>query len=240
MSSAALVAFGCYQQEMDGAARHGMARGIAGMHDRQERKRKASGNEATVVPLAAAKGGIMARQGAPTREQEVIRSVLPRVRQVVRMVVRADAEADDIVNICLLEILKALPSYRAEGSLEAWAGSITYRVVMRHLKGRRLRERTVALEPEIEVPSDAGPDDDMRRLALRERLLAHLAALPLERRLTIVLRLAFGHSVDEVAELTGAPRNTVRDRIRVALRELRVRLAGDQVVTELMAEKSDD
>ena len=40
----------------------------------------------------------------------------------------------------------------------------------------------------------------------------------------------------EVAELTGVPLNTARDRIRVALRELRQSISGDPEFTELIGE----
>jgi len=43
-----------------------------------------------------------------------------------------------------------------------------------------------------------------------------------------VLRLIFGHSIEEIAQLTGSPVNTVRGRLRVGLKEIRQDLAGQR------------
>ena len=67
--------------------------------------------------------------------------------------------------------------------------------------------------------------------------MKHLSKLPEKRRHTLVLRLAYGYSVAEVAAITDAPVNTVRDRIRVGLKELRQSIARDPAADELMGGK---
>ena len=65
----------------------------------------------------------------------------------------------------------------------------------------------------------------------------HLAKLPDKRRSALVLRVLYGYSVAEVAEMTDAPLNTVRDRIRVGLRELRSSIVADPASAELFGRK---
>jgi DNA-directed RNA polymerase specialized sigma24 family protein len=43
----------------------------------------------------------------------------------------------------------------------------------------------------------------------------------------VVLHHVQGYGIVEVAEMTGAPVNTVRDRLRVGRRQLRKRILGD-------------
>ena len=65
------------------------------------------------------------------------------------------------------------------------------------------------------------PERELTTRLARDRVATALARLPEERRTTLVLRLIFGHSIAEIAELTGVPSNTVRGRIRTGLKELR-------------------
>ncbi len=65
------------------------------------------------------------------------------------------------------------------------------------------------------------PEQETSRKRLREKLALTLEKLPAERRKTLVLRLVFGHSIAEIANLTNVPINTVRSRLRTGLRELR-------------------
>ena len=53
---------------------------------------------------------------------------------------------------------------------------------------------------------------------------------------TIVLRLALGHSIDEIAVITTAPINTVRSRLRLAKEALRSRIEADPRWAELWDE----
>ena len=48
-----------------------------------------------------------------------------------------------------------------------------------------------------------------------------------------MLRLALGHSVEEIASITKAPLNTVRSRLRLAKEALRTRIGNDPRWAEL-------
>jgi RNA polymerase sigma-70 factor (ECF subfamily) len=166
--------------------------------------------------------------------RRLLERIGPRVRHTVRLLVGRDGEVEDYTHACFVAILENLGKYRGTGPLEAWAGQLTYRVLMRQLKRRRRSERTVTL-----VAEDAGivsttPEREATRRSRHEMWSAHLGRLPEKRREALVLRLVHGYSVAEVARITEAPLNTVRDRIRVGLRELRRSLAADPAATELL------
>ena len=92
---------------------------------------------------------------------------------------------------------------------------------MRGLKRLRRSQRTVLLNPDAELVSKSRPDDRMMRSQVLTTLDQHLDRLAPKPRAAFVLRVVLGHSVPEVAEITGARINTVRDRLRVADRERR-------------------
>ncbi len=172
-----------------------------------------------------------------TVAEQLMSRLAPRVRHAVFLAIGRDEEADDITHICLVEILENLQQYKGTGTLEAWAGRLSYRVIMRHLSRRRRTERTVSLVPEETGVSVLNPEQESAHRHLGRRLAHHLQKLPKERRMALVFRLIYQHSVAEVAEMTGAPINTVRDRIRVGLKELRQSILRDSGVREFLGEK---
>jgi RNA polymerase sigma factor (sigma-70 family) len=58
----------------------------------------------------------------------------------------------------------------------------------------------------------------------------YLARLSEDRRTVLVLRHVLGHSVDEIAELTGVSRNTVKDRLLTARQEFRRMVRRGRVI----------
>jgi RNA polymerase sigma-70 factor (ECF subfamily) len=173
-----------------------------------------------------------------TADRDAARRLLerigPRVRHTVRLLVGRDDEVEDYTHTCFLAILENLGKYKGTGPLEAWAGQLTYRVLMRQLKRRRRSERFVTLVAEETGAATSNPERETARRSRADLWSAHLHKLPEKRRETLVLRLVYGYSVAEVAGLTGAPLNTVRDRIRVGLKELRQSLAVDPAAAELV------
>lgn len=199
----------------------------------RKRKKRDNDNEDRNSNLSLLEDIKLARSAKNNRKaaETIIKRLAPKVQQAVYLAVGYDQEADDLINICLMQILENLNHYKGVGPLEAWAGRLTYRVLMRQLSRRRRSERTVSLipdEPVIEITSN--PEKKIAITQLRERLISHLQKLPEERRITLILRLIHQYSVSEVAELTEAPVNTVRDRIRVGLKEMRKYILNDKEV----------
>jgi RNA polymerase sigma-70 factor (ECF subfamily) len=179
-------------------------------------------------------------QKDPVATQQLINRIAPRVRQTVYLAVGPDQEADDLTHVCLIEILENLGGYKGTGSIDAWAGRLAYRVLMRQLSRRRREERTVAVTPfEVGITS-RDPEFESTRYRLRNTLTTHLQKLPEKRRMTLILRLAYQYSVAEVAETMGVPINTARDRIRVGLKELRKSLLRDPQAREFLKGNSDE
>jgi len=97
-------------------------------------------------------------------------------------------------------------------------------------KGRR-REKLAA---EIWEPARAvrGIDDEASVKRLRVRLASLLQKISPERRTAVTLHHVQGYDLAEISDMTGAPVNTVRDRLRVGRKQLRKHIMRDPMLRE--------
>ncbi len=155
--------------------------------------------------------------------EAVVARLVPRVRNLVRYLVRGDAEADDLAQEALVAIVRGLPSHRGEGTLEAWADRVAARATFAGL--RRARRARLPEGPALEALPDPGgqPDD----YAERRRAVGHLDRLPDEQRHALVLHHVLGLSIPEAAAELGAPAETVRSRLRLGMAKLRALQGGE-------------
>jgi len=154
----------------------------------------------------------------------LLRELVPRVRNLVRYLVRGDSAVDDLAQDALVAVLRGLPTYRGDAPLHAWVDRI---VVRSTFEGRR-RARLRSTREGAELPGDdsapmrqSSPEWSLDRRAL---VLA-LEQIHAEQRDALVLHHVVGMSVPEVAESLGAPLETVRSRLRLGMSQLRQRLS---------------
>jgi RNA polymerase sigma-70 factor (ECF subfamily) len=137
-----------------------------------------------------------------------------RSLRIARSLLRHEADANDASQIGLLEVFRAASSYRGDSSLEHWADRIVVRASLRSLAKRRAWFGALddeALPDELANPETAGP----------EGLLEQLEYLSPPLRTALILKYGFEYSVEEIAELTETPVNTVKDRLLRGKRALR-------------------
>jgi RNA polymerase sigma-70 factor (ECF subfamily) len=164
-----------------------------------------------------------AANGDRKAAEAVLRQLLPRVRNLVRYLLKGDALVDDVAQNVLMEVLRSLPRFRGEGSLEAWADRICVRVTLAEARRRRSeRRRRADAAPEIEVATTRGssaPPPDA--YLARRQAAALLDRLPPEQREAVVLHHVAGLSVPEMAEELGVPFDTAKSRLRLGVGKLR-------------------
>lgn len=170
---------------------------------------------------AAADLELMARVARkdPVAQRLLVERLGARVFNVSRLLCAVAADAEDATQLSLMEILKSAESFRVAQSLEAWADRITVRTALR--AKRRERERRGLLERWLSpglFPWGASGSAPARDAFGVERFLDQLDP---ERRRAFVLHHALDYTVDEIAEATGAPPGTVKDRLVMARRTLR-------------------
>ena len=141
--------------------------------------------------------------------------------------------AEDLCQEAFLKVVKASAGWQERARFTTWLFSIARNLAVdeaRRMSFRRaepLDAGKAGDPPRPEPTSDAPAPDALADAALvRPRLEAALAALPPEQREVFLLREHAGLRFAEIAEVTGAPENTVKSRMRYALEALRVELAA--------------
>jgi RNA polymerase sigma-70 factor (ECF subfamily) len=145
-------------------------------------------------------------------------------------------DVEDVVQDVLLGVIDAIPSFREECTLLHFA----IRITIRRTTAARRRSRWVLdwlqkMRRDEEPISNASGSPCEATIAERRRelLRALLREMPPPQAETLMLRLALGHSIEEIASITKAPLNTVRSRLRLAKEALRTRIGNDPRWAEL-------
>lgn len=162
----------------------------------------------------------------PASERELLDRVGGRVRRITGLLCSSSADSDDAAQSALIEILRSASGFRVGVSLERWADKITVRTTLR--LARRERERKNLLLRWL------SPGTQPWGGALTSSPEAHgldglLRQLSDDRRRAFVLHHALDFTVAEIAELTGTPPGTVKDRLVSARRQLRRMLERSSV-----------
>jgi len=170
----------------------------------------------------------LAAQGDQAAKRDLINLVIDQVRRTISYLARPDREAEDLSQLALIQILRSAGSFRGECTLKYWADRIAVRTAMKQFRKRQRRERLGAAswEPPPAV-SEQKVDVDVDSLKVRARLGMLLEKLSEERRTAVVLHHVQGYGIAEIAAMTNAPVNTVRDRLRVGRKQLRKKILAD-------------
>jgi len=163
--------------------------------------------------------------------------------RTVRAVMGAgNPEREDVFQEAMTAVHLALPGFRGECSTLHFVCRIGVQTAMNARRRGRTRARHVAATDEAELAelacADVSPAELLaaarRRAALR-RLLGELPELQAE---VLALHTMLGYTVEETAQVTGVPPNTVRSRLRTALAALRQVVLLDGARLEVVREDS--
>lgn len=194
------------------------------------------------IPLNDLQLAQMAREDEEA-EKALLRRLYPVMFKVAWSVAGRRDLADDIAQIAALEVLKSLNSFKGIGSLESWATRITYRVYVKLVK-KEIRSKNILISLDMlgsteseKFARDENVERSVSRQNLFEKLTGLLETIPQKRRVPLLLHLAHGYTVNEVAELTDVSPNTVKDRLRTAYQEFRIILENHQELRDAILEE---
>ncbi len=146
-------------------------------------------------------------------------------RYVLRQVGLRSA-SEEIFQEIWIKIVSSRLRYRVEARFATFLYHVAHNCVMDHFR-RKTPLHLISLDDDDEEAHQvAGPERDQpeRAAALRQsaaRLLNALAMLPTEQREAFLLHEEGGLTLEEIAEVTGVRRETVKSRLRYALSKLR-------------------
>jgi RNA polymerase sigma-70 factor (ECF subfamily) len=166
--------------------------------------------------------------------RSLLDAVSPALVRTLRAVLGSGhPELDDVLQDALLGLVRALPSFRRECSVQHFAVRIAVRRAVRARRRARFwsywfRGDEPADPDSLAAPVRDGAADDRRRL-----VRGLLRELPERQAEALALKVMLGHSVDEIASMTGAPLNTIRTRLQRARETLRRRIEQDPRFADL-------
>jgi RNA polymerase sigma-70 factor (ECF subfamily) len=193
--------------------------------------------DAAAVPSLALVRAAVAGDAAATAR--LLRGVAPRVVRVARAVLgAAHPDVDDVVQQSLIRLIGALPGFRGDCDITAYASTIAVRTAL--LARRRAHVARARHDPEGEpdqlIAEAVAPDDHLEAQNRMRLLRELLAELPEEQAEALALRMVLGLSLEEIARAAGAPQNTIRSRLRLAKEGLRKRIEQNPSLAATLAE----
>lgn len=174
-----------------------------------------------------------AARGERQATSELLRRIGPALLRGVRRMIGGGPEVDDLLQESMIAFVSALPAFRGESSIERYAMRIAVRTAIGARKRARERRGKLDVHARESEPLEAeATKPDEAELAARRRNVLRdlLAELPEAQAETLAMRVVLDYSLEEVAEATGAPVNTVRSRVRLAREALRARIERDPVL----------
>src|SRR6266568_8548114 len=151
-------------------------------------------------------------------EELVRRYQRPIAAYVYRMVGDYDS-ALDLTQEVFIKVYKSLVRYRSEFKFSTWIYKIAHNAAIDFLRRHAVREHALAYgtdgEPrELLIESRRlTPEQESEREERRAEIESVVRLLPAAYRELIVLRHSHDLSYDEIAEVTGLPLGTVKNRL---------------------------
>jgi RNA polymerase sigma factor (sigma-70 family) len=190
--------------------------------------------DSVVDPLAALSAAAI--RGDSQAVHTLLLSVTPGMLRAVRGVLAIDhAEVEDVLQEATIGLLGALPSFRRQCTVLHFACRIA--VLTALAARRRLRNRhDCHREGDHEsLAVDTLSPAELTAATRRRSILRDLCdALPPTQSEALILHCVLGYTVEEVADTTQVPPNTVRSRLRVAKEALRAAISSDPCIGEAL------
>jgi RNA polymerase sigma-70 factor, ECF subfamily len=154
-----------------------------------------------------------------------------RLARFLSRVAPRHENVEEIINDTFMVVWQHAKEFRGASRVSTWIIGIAYRIALKSLRRNDglLRAQSGADLPEKSV-------EPMEATELRDWIAHGLSHLPLEQRLAMELAYHSGHSLEEIAEITGCPIGTVKARMFRAREKLRqyLPLLGGITATEIL------
>ncbi|MFT3756680.1 MAG: RNA polymerase sigma factor [Pseudoxanthomonas sp.] len=139
---------------------------------------------------------------------------------------RNPALADELFQDVWQKVIAARSGWQPQAAFGAWLFRIAHNRLGDHWRAQKHRPAAPddADERLARIADADTPERQLSEFEQRRRLQLALAELPDEQREVLLLRLEQGLTLEEIGEITGAGRETVKSRLRYAMDKLRARL----------------
>jgi len=141
------------------------------------------------------------------------------------------SEAEDVAQDVFLTLYRHAAGFRGESRVSTWLYRIAKNQTLNRLKyldrrGRGVRTSLHVVRDDALVDARPRPDDQHEARETWRRVRVELEQLEDDYRMVVVLRDLDGLSYEEIAQITGLPKGTVKSRIHRGRQALASRLEG--------------
>ncbi|MGD8861788.1 MAG: RNA polymerase sigma factor [Myxococcales bacterium] len=145
--------------------------------------------------------------------------------------------ASDVLQDTFTRVIQRADTFDKRSKFSTWMYTVARNLCIDHMRKQKHRRHASLDAPaaghsdggaplaERVAAGDPGVDRRAEAPALRERIAAAVEALPDEQREVFLLRQLQQMPFAQIAEVTGAPENTIKSRMRYALERLQQALA---------------
>jgi len=126
--------------------------------------------------------------------------------------------AADLFQDVWRNLVNSRARYRPDAPFTAFLFKLAHNRLVDHWRTARPAD---PVPEDLPAPEHERPDETAQRRDAAQRLLNALAQLPVEQREVIVLREERDLTLEQIAEIQGVGRETVKSRLRYALARLR-------------------
>ena len=139
----------------------------------------------------------------------------PRLARFLSRFTQRYENIEEIINDTFMVVWRNAAGFRGASQVSTWIFGIAYRTALKSIHGHNhTAARNLDEYPDQTV-------DPMRDTEVKDWVEQGLHRLPIEQRLTLELAYNMGYSLEEIAEITGAPVGTVKMRMFHARQKLR-------------------
>jgi RNA polymerase sigma-70 factor (ECF subfamily) len=169
-----------------------------------------------------------AQTGDQMAFREIVERYQSKVFSIIYGILRNHNDAEDIAQQVFTKVYFSLRNFDFRSSLLTWIYKITVNECYDYLRKKKVRKLVYesdfteedSLRMENSEPArDQRPAVDVT-LAQRDLALKLLAKLPEEERMLLLLKEVEGHSVEELAQMTGINENTIKVKLFRARQKL--------------------
>ena len=176
--------------------------------------------------------------------REIVERYQAKVFSIIYGILRNRNDAEDIAQQVFAKVYFSIKNFDFRSSLLTWIYKITVNECYDYLRKRRVRklvyesdfsaEDSLRMEHSEPATAQATPVD--KRLAQHDLILKLLSKISEEDRTLILMKEVEGHSVEELASMTGMNENTIKVKLFRARQKL-VKAAGRLEKAPLAAAK---
>ena len=164
-------------------------------------------------------------------------TIVPHLLRVARRVLGSSHPfLEDVAHDAAYTVVQQLPQFRGESTVLNFARRVALLTAMnarrRDATRKRARQRDSA-DPDTFEAALANPEERALNEAVLPAVRELMDELPEAQAETFALNVLLGYTVAEIAELAGAPLETVRSRLRLAKATLRARALEHPALREL-------